>query len=686
MRARFYLLFFVAAITARAQEYPQQPIDLQQIADDLYGFQDLDIAYEELYENVILLLSHRINLNSATAEQLRFIPVLSEQAIQRILTYRSTHGKFLSVYELQAVPDLDLSTIYKLMPFVQVIDPDAVVGLSMLERIQNESDNFFLMRYGRGLQTKQGFREATNPASRFQGSPDKVYMRFRSSRPGDFSVGFTADKDEGEPMTWNPSKKYYGFDFFSAHAQVMNKGRLKNLVVGDFQNQFGQGMMLGGIFGMGKGGETVTTVRRSNIGLLPYTSAYEAGYLRGVGATVALDRNLYATAFYSRTRRDASVSLANDETESSIISSFQTTGLHRNENERSRRKAVGETNSGFVLQYKKGLLDMGVMVNQVSFDTPVKRNVTPYNQFTFQGRHNTNVGYYLNYSVDQLAFFSEVSRSLNGGYGLVAGSLVSLTPKFDMAMVFRKFDRNFYTFYSNAFAESTVPQNETGLYWGWKHRFNRTYSISGYADLFQFPWLRYRSYTPSSGYEWLVRFTYQPSRRVMVFVQAREEMKVRNISPTTSSLYLTDAGKKNNYWISCQYGLGEKLTLRSRVQFSTYTIDDRVTTGMVLLQDISVAVNRYKFTGRVALFDTDDYDNRQYVYENDVWLAYSLPAFHGVGLRQYAMLEYKASKLLTIWCRYGYTRFHNLEKIGSGVETINGNVRNDIKLQVRIRF
>ena len=37
------------------------------------------------------------------------------------------------------------------------------------------------------------------------------------------------EKDAGEEITWNPDKKQYGFDYNSFHAQVLNKGKIKNL-------------------------------------------------------------------------------------------------------------------------------------------------------------------------------------------------------------------------------------------------------------------------------------------------------------------------------------------------------------------------------------------------------------------------------------------------------------------------
>ena len=111
-------------------------------------------------------------------------------------------------------------------------------------------------------------------------------------------MGFTAEKDPGEKIQWSPSTRYYGADYFSYHLQLQNKGKLKNLILGDYQTQFGQGLMLGGVLGMGKGGETITTIRRSNIGLLPYTSAYEGGAMRGIGFTVKATEHLHGYRFF----------------------------------------------------------------------------------------------------------------------------------------------------------------------------------------------------------------------------------------------------------------------------------------------------------------------------------------------------------------------------------------------------
>lgn len=665
-----------------AQEHPKKEVDLEILTDQLFGFQDLDLNYEELYENIALLLSNPINLNKASDDELRFLNLLSESQVQGLIGYRNENGELLSIYELQAVPGFDLNVINKIIPFVKVGETTPLG--SLWKRIREEENNYIIIRYDKTLETKEGFKETTNPENQFLGNPNEMYIRFRTSRPGDFSIGFTLEKDAGEEINWNASQYKYGFDYNSFHVQLLNKGKLKNLIIGNYQTQFAQGLLLGGGFGYGKGSETVMTVRRSNLGFLPYTSANEAGYRRGVAFTYALSPSLFVSPFYSLAWRDAT--LVREESENAFVSSFQTTGLHRNEKELSNRHQIKEQNYGVVLNLKKGPIDAGVILNVLDFSTPVERSSQPYNQFSFNGQNASNVGAFFNYTFHNITFFSESAKTMNEGYGLTAGLLGSLSPKLDIALHFRNYQRNFQSLYSNAFAESSLPQNETGIYWGWKYNWNRKLNVNGYTDLFWFPWLRYRNYSPSDGHEWLLRFTYQPSKNVTIYFQGREELKDRNLSIEKSNLYVTENGTKRNYWINCDYGIAQKLKLKTRAQFSTFEIGEKKTKGMALIQDISFDFGKFNISGRYALFDTQDYDNRQYVYEHDVWLAYSLPAYSGVGIRNYIMTEYTVSKHLSFWIRFAHIRYTDRNEIGSGADTIEGDTKNDIRIQARIKF
>lgn len=667
------------------QKMERKEVDLERLVDEIFSIQDEDINYEDLYENLAQLYSNQADLNKVTEDQLRSIFILTESQIQSFLAYRSEVGTFLSIYELQNIEGFNLDVIQRLISFVTV--PDATMGFdkNLLDRIFSEKNTYLILRYDRTLEEKKGYRENTSPSSQYIGSPDRIYTRFNTRRISDFSFGFTAEKDAGEKISWSPERKQYGADYISFHAQVLNKGKVKNLILGDYQVQFGQGLALGSAFGIGKNSEAVTTVRRGNIGFLPYTSVYEARFLRGVAMSYSLSKHVTAHGMASSRWRDGNIKRDTLENDLDFTSSLQLTGLHRTPSELASRSTILEKNIAGILNYKYKKLDVGTLLHHTQFSNPLIPTSNLYNQFSFRGRDNTNAGIFLNYSFKNFALFGEVAHTLNKGSGVISGVVGSITPALDISLLYRKYDRTFMSFYSNALAENSTPQNETGIYWGWKYIFNKKYSFSGYVDLFRFPWLRYRSYTPSDGNEWLLRFNYKPSKTISLFLQAREETKVRNNSADTN-LHLTEEGIKRNFWINADYQITPQLNFKTRAQFSTYLLENKHTQGMILLQDITWHYRKVSISGRYALFDTDDYDNRLYVYEKDVWLAFSFPAYYGVGVRNYLLLQYTLSKKVDIWFRWAHVRFTDRETIGSGSEMIEGNIRNDIKFQTRIRL
>jgi hypothetical protein len=58
-------------------------------------------------------------------------------------------------------------------------------------------------------------------------------------------------------------------------------------------------------------------------------------------------------------------SIARDTLEDSSASSFQTTGFHRNENELATRHRIREQHYGAVLNFRKGAIDAGIILNRL---------------------------------------------------------------------------------------------------------------------------------------------------------------------------------------------------------------------------------------------------------------------------------------------------------------------------------
>jgi hypothetical protein len=111
-----------------------------------------------------------------------------------------------------------------------------------------------------------------------------------------------------------------------------------------------------------------------------------------------------------------------------------------------------------------------------------------------------------------------------------------------------------------------------------------------------------------------------------------------------------------------------------------------LTQGFAIAQDVGADFGKFSFSGRLAYFDTDDYDNRQYFYEQDVLYAFSFPAYYQKGFRHYCLVQYKFARNVDCWLRWARTDLLNESTFGSGLEEISASHRSEVKVQIRLHF
>ena len=655
---------------------------------DLFPVQTEGVDYQSIYDALTQLYANPLDLNVATRDELEATYLLTERQLGNLATYRTEFGDLLSIYELQAVPDFDLPTIRRLLPFVTVAGNPGLFGA-----LPTPTDNYLIVRYEQLLEQQKGFSEATpdtkgNLPTRYLGNSGQLYARYRYSRPRAFSIGLTMEKDPGETMGWQPSARRYGADYVSFHAQVQNRGKWRSILVGDYQLQVGQGLVLSAGFVLGKSSETVQTVRRPTLGARPYTSLTEYGYFRGATATYAFHKTLDLTLFAARNRRDANM---NQDSLITIATSLQTSGLHRTQSELDDQGSLVETNIGaHLLYHNRRQVQLGLTVLQTTFDTFFRRRDLPYNQYEFTGKQNLVVGVHGGYVWRNWNLFGEIARSSgsatnSGGIGAVGGALVSLTKKIDLAIALRHYDRNFHSFYSNGFSEGSRTINESGAYLGLKYTVYRKLTLAGFVDYFSFPWLKYLVDTPSKGFDYLLQARYTPNRKTAFYAVYHEEHKQKNL--TINKVKAVVGTTRRSYALNADYVLMRGLSFRSRVQWGGFTYAGQpASRGFALVQDATLDLRKLSLSGRVALFGTDDYDSRQYVYERDVLYAFSFPAYFNRGIRHYLLAQYSLSRQLTVWVRWARTDLTNQDTVGSDLDQINAPHKTEVKVQARWRF
>lgn len=687
----FLFLFFYCQFSFSQKVDPQKNSIIEQrieLISEAIGDENLD--FTNLFEALGNYYDHPINLNHTSREVLQELMLLTEIQITNLFDHLEKNKRLISIYELQAIKGWDLNTIQNILPFVYVSDNFETPRITF-KQLFSEGQHEWFTRYIRVLEQQEGYKPfdstATSENSRYLGNPDRYYTRYRFRFSNTISWGFTAEKDPGEEFFKGTQKN--GFDFYSGHLFVRNIGKIKAIALGDYQVSFGQGLTFSTGLALGKNASTLNIKRNSNL-IRPYTSAQENQFLRGAAISVDL-KKFNMTFIYSRLKSDANQLESDDSTSTDdgiVISSLQNSGLHTTVGEVADKDVITVSNFGGHLSYETKRFNIGATAVYTDLGSELQRTSTYYNQFEFIGNTNLVTGIDLNYVYKNLNFFSEISRSQNGGMATQAGLIASLDPKFSMSILYRNYQKDFQSIYTNALAESSRPVNEKGLYLGIEAKFNPYWTLNAYFDSFASTWLRSGVNGPSHGYEGLAQLSWRPNKKMEFLWRYRNRVKPINTEMDVDGIeYLIDQSQ-SNYRFQSTIKVNDALTLRNRIEYVNIRNDEHLNDdGFVIYQDVMFKPlsSPLNLTFRYALFNTDSYDSRIYAYENEILYFYSIPAYYYKGSRVYGILQYQFRNI-DIWIRYGQFLYNNRTTIGSGLSEIQGNRKSEIKIQLRISF
>lgn len=673
----------IAGYTLPAQ-VPDDPIqDL--LIEDVVESTEEEFDFDTYTEYLEWLQTDPLNLNTATIEELQELRLLSDQQIAALLQYRKRYGDLVTHFELQAVPFFDLETISQMLPYITVsLQEKRPVKLDNVLKYNRQQ---LFLRYQRVLEPQLGYTlPDTVDRQRYLGRPERLYLRYQFRYSRNVSAGFTLEKDPGEPFL---DTNQLGPDFASFHAFVQDIGKVKALAVGDYAINFGQGLVVWSGFGFNKSPYPLQ-VKRNSFSVRPYTSVNEALYFRGAASTYEIAPRWKATAFVSRKARDGNVNQI-DTLDNEILSftSLQVNGFHRTPNELADKKSITEFVAGGEIKYEGKVVDVGITAAHTQLSADLNPTARPYSQYRFNGDALTNVGLHYTALYRNALFFGETAHSLGSGWATLNGVTYNLDHKTAVSAVFRHYDRDYQSLYSNAFGESSTVENETGIYLGISSELSRKLRLSGFVDLYRHPWLRFRSDAPSHGVEYLGQLTYNLGWGSEVYFRARHEVKWQNRSQNETAMDYLVPTARSELRLHLAKDVNRQLSIRSRVVYSIFNDgEDNREEGFMLFQDV-----RYRFakiplslSTRFALFDTESFNTRIYAYESDVLYSFSVPAYQGEGARWYLLLNWEPTDFIEAWIRIAQFRYPYQETIGSGLNQIEGNRQTEIKAQLRFRW
>lgn len=681
MKLLMTILFFLLLNNIVAQEIPATEQQVENITEINEAETEDDSYLQELQH----YLKHKLNLNEATDADLKEFSFLSALQISSFAQYKKLFGRLVHLYELQAVPLWDIATIQKILPYV-FVGPSMTMKQEFAKRL-NLGEHSILSRIVYVPEKSEGFiRKNDSAASSFYpGGRERLLFRYKYVYGNLLQYGITAENDPGEQLFKGAQK--YGFDFYSAHLFVRNIGIIKNLAIGDFTVNMGQGLIQWQSLAFKKSADVLNIKRQATI-LRPYNSTGEYFFNRGAGIT--LEKGGLQFTAYASFRKVSGNMIVDTLQSEDYFSSLQTSGLHRTASELADRNKIQMNSFGTNLSYNINVLHIGLNAVHFSFNHPFNKDDQPYNYYAFNGKQLTNFSFDWGYTYKNLHWFGEAASHNQKYYGLISGLLLSADSKVDLSFVYRNIQPGYQSVFGNAFTEGSYPVNEKGLFAGISIKPSSRWDINAYADIYRFPFLKYRVYAPSNGKDFLLQLTYHPSKQIEVYSRFRTETKALNYTNVGQlQTAAVNPVQRTNWRTQVQYKINAAVTLRQRMDLMWYDAKGPASSnGFLTFFDVYYKPPFKSFSANLRLqyFETDDYNSRIYAYESDVLYSYSIPAFYDKGTRYYINLDYDVSKKITVWLRWAQSLFENRQSVGSGLDEIAGNKRSELKCQVLISF
>lgn len=553
----------------------------------------------------------KLNLNTADAAALESLGLLNTLQIEQFLLYRRILGPLISIYELQAVPGFNVPLIKTLLPFVYA--GNALDTYYTWKDYARHGKHTWLVRY-----------QKATADQRYRGSPDKIMLRYRYQFSRYASWGIVMEKDAGEEL-----KK--GFDHYSLHVFVRNLGRIKALALGDYTVNMGQGLVQWHGLAFGKSGAVMQAKREGDV-LRPYASPGEFFFYRGAGITYQYSKYTL-TAFFSSRKLDARTG---EEIDSA--GSLVSTGYHRTDAELALKGNITQNTAGVVLKrsVKRGHVAWNMIAHK--FSKPLSKGEKPYQLYATEGDRwmNTSIDHAFNWR--NLHVFGEAAISKEGQIAILQGAMITLSHVTDLCIVYRKEAPAYETFYGNAFGETPTPGNESGLYTALLFKWGAKWELTAYADVFHFPWLKYRINNPSEGYDVLMSATWRPDKITTLNAQLRYEDK--------------PLMKRQQLRTQCTMQITEGVSWKLKVQTTRAQNTDVKSLKQSFLahQQVQLKKRRWQVSAGYTWFDTAEKEGL-YLSGQGFPGDNSLTRFSGKGTSTQLALQYTHSKKYKVWCR-----------------------------------
>lgn len=609
--------------------------------EDMEDVEEWNVLMEELRN----IHDNPININTATVEQLKALPFLSESQIEEIHAYIYLHGAMETLGELRMLYLMDETTLrwMRIFTYAGEEKKDNKKGGKVNHDISTRVD--IPLYYRKGYMVKDGY----------VGNP--LYQRVKYNLENKkFSAGVRMEKDGGE--------RY--FDYYGAYFMLKDMGKVKKAVIGDYRLSFGEGLVVG----MGKWYSKSIPSMKSKNSVSAMKSMDEYNYLRGAAVMLDITNDCNITFFGSYRQMDATLD------DKGNVRTIVKGGYHRSKTENNKKNNVSSTLGGINIYWRHKQFYTGITGYLQYFSRSLLPGDEVYRRFYPKGKLFSVLGG--NYGWDAYRWsiagetaFSEEKK----GIATLNRLLWKINRKYTLSALQRYYSKEYFSHLEGAFAESSYASNENGAMINVNANPMNGLTCKCYVDFFYNYWPRYRINHSSSGQECMMEIDYKHNETHRL--EARYSMKRKDESQGTKVHHRLKL--KWHTFFSSKYSM--------HTVGMMHTVGDNKGWGIQEYAHLSPFVKKIKLSGVVSYFHTDTFDSRISMYEPSLYNTVSFMQFYGHGIRSALIARWTSGKdKLMTEIKYSVCRYFDRHTQSSSLQTIYSAWKNDISIQMRVKI
>ena len=220
------------------------------------------------------------------------------------------------------------------------------------------------------------------------------------------------------------------------------------------------------------------------------------------------------------------------------------------------------------------------------------------------------------------------------GVGVITGVRYRPISDVNLLAIYRYYSPEFDNVYANSLCSWSRMKDEHGGYLGLEYNRLRNWQLSAFGDVWK------------TGFETMAQADFIPQKNYRMHTRFRVKRK----------------DEKDTYSLrwNMVYEFGQ-WKMKTQADGNMVQAKGAWTYGWSVLQDVE-----YRFSEvpivlqlRAQAFDAREWNNRVYIYENDVLYAYAIPFVYGLGGRFWLNARYKINDIFSVYLRVSETIYQD---------------------------